>query len=94
MSGLRECTSEPACEMPAPCGGAFEGANVVGSAHAVCTRPSSRTRVMMERAEKTSLTAAARSFKVSEEELSFEELKGSEEVSEEELAGCEESRCS
>ena len=99
MNGLEESEfGEPACETPAPCAGAFEaarsGANAVGSAPAVCTSPSSRTRVMMVRAEKISLTSAARSFKVSEEELSFEELKGCEEVSEEELAGCEESRCS
>ena len=66
------------------CSGAFlaaiSGANAVGSAAAVCTSPSSKTRVIVLRAltqaERSKEVIAARSKKVRETVLSFEELAG------------------
>ena len=66
------------------CSGAFlaaiSGANAVGSAAAVCTSPSSKTRVIVLRAlthaERSKEVIAARSKEVREEVLSFEELAG------------------
>ena len=64
------------------CSGAFlaaiSGADAVGSAAAVCTSPSSKTRVIVLRAlmhaERSKEVIAARSKEVREEVLCFEEL--------------------